>query len=314
MLGVWGLAHLLLHRNKQTWLRVIPPLVLSVPVLLINPWGIELPRMILENLGDARLEITEWQPMQLSSLTGGIYLGWLLLCSLGLIYSRKPRHPALLILLAISAFVPLIAVRLTIFFCLTAIMIAGEHIASAWERWMPVKPARKASPWVAGLVVLVSLFLILWRIPSLGKLPINTPSSYPIKIAALVDQSGISGNMAVHFNPSTYVIWHVSPEIKVSIDTRREMAYSQEIYGLNIRYMLGIGSWADLLDKHPTDVAIVERLSATDNLMQLRPDWTLVYQEDRFNLFARTGSTQANQLQAALENYVPPPALIISHK
>ena len=39
VLGLWGMIHLLSHRDRRTWLMIIPPLLLSVIAILANPYG-----------------------------------------------------------------------------------------------------------------------------------------------------------------------------------------------------------------------------------------------------------------------------------
>ena len=115
----------------------------------------------------------------------------------------------------------------------------------------------------------------------------------------------MKGNLGIHFDWGDYAIWHLAPDIKVSMDTRREMAYPDSIYSVNMRHMLGIGSWADLIDDYETDMVLVKRLSPTDNLMQQREDWLLVYQDDTSALFTRLESYQNDQLQLAVQDFNP---------
>ena len=53
---------------------------------------------------------------------------------------------------------------------------------------------------------------------------------FPVKAVALLKQSNVAGNMAVHFDWGEYVLWHLAPRIKVSIDGRRETVYSRGPY------------------------------------------------------------------------------------
>jgi hypothetical protein len=47
-------------------------------------------------------------------------------------------------------------------------------------------------------------------------------TEFPVKAVALLKQSNVAGNMAVHFDWGEYVLWHLGPQIKVSIDGRRK--------------------------------------------------------------------------------------------
>ena len=65
----------------------------------------------------------------------------------------------------------------------------------------------------------------------------------------------------MHFDWGEYVLWHLSPQIKVSIDGRRETVYSDPIYAENLRFTSGLGDWDAILKRHPTDRAGEQSLS-----------------------------------------------------
>ena len=307
ILGLWAVLHLLFNRNRRVWVQVIPPLLVSCAALLINPYGTDLMIFLFNNLGDPRLEITEWQPLQLHSMMGAFYLFWLALVIIGLFFSRKPRNPILVILLVLTAYLPFMALRYVLFFILTAIIFAGEHLGDAWERVMPVRTSTvRRSQWVPILAIIVALGLLAWKLPNFTGIPIKNPEYYPIAAVSLLNQSGVEGNLAIHFDWGDYVIWHLSPGTKVSLDTRREMAYSEQIYKENVRYMTGIGAWSALLDEHPTEMALVKSASPTDNLMQQRPDWIAIYRDEVGALYARKGSPQAERLSQIAQVFKAP--------
>ena len=84
---------------------------------------------------------------------------------------------------------------------------------------------------MASIGLVASLVLIGLSFPHLGCIriePFYFP--FPARAVALLKQSGIRGNMAVPFDWGEYVIWHLGPGIKVSVDGRRETVYSEESY------------------------------------------------------------------------------------
>jgi len=304
VLAVWAFVHLLTHRRRRVWLQVIPPLLLSGVATLINPYGVNLLVFIFSNLDDPRLEITEWRPLGVHSLMGISYLFWLILAILGIVFSRKPRRPALLILLTITAYLPFIASRFGMFFILTALVIAGEHIGDAWDRIMPAPKAPKKRPlWISVTIIFTALALLIWRLPNFASIPVKDPSAYPQTSVSLLHHSCDSGNLAVHFEWGDYPICHLIPSVKVSLDTRREMAYSDDLYKVNVRYILGISEWATLLEDYSTDMALVKSASANDNLMKQRQDWVRIHHDDVSVLYARDGSHQADVLLKSAQDF-----------
>jgi hypothetical protein len=126
-------------------------------------------------------------------------------------------------------------------------------------------------------------------------------TEFPVKAVALLKQSNASGNMAVHFDWGEYVLWHLGPRIRVSIDGRRETVYSERSYAENLRFTSGLGDWDGILEKHETHLAFVSKGFPVFNLMQLKPGWKLVYEDSISGLFVRQKSPLQEKIQFAKE-------------
>jgi hypothetical protein len=304
LLWVWAVIYLLSHRRRAVWLQVLPPVLLSGLVTLINPYGMELWTFLLSHLAERRLEIAEWQPLTVHSRLGLAYLAWLGLCVAGLVFTRQRRSPALLALLAICAYLPMVSARHLLFFQLSALWVAGPHLLNAWQRFMPVPDhQRPVKHWVIVIPLLAALLMLLWKPPNLKTIPFPSRDSFPVGAVELLAQSGVAGNLAVHFDWGNYVAWRLAPQVLVSVDTRREMAYPSAAYQANLRFMLGVQNWSSLLDEYPTDLALVKRGDPPDNLLRLYPGWELIYQDELSALYARRGTPQADRLRQAAQGF-----------
>jgi hypothetical protein len=129
--------------------------------------------------------------------------------------------------------------------------------------------------------------------------------NYPINAVELLKISRSTGNLAVHFNWGEYVIWHLSPSIKVSVDGRRETVYNDEVLKQNLRLLVVFSDWEELLDKYPTDLVLLPNGSPGDSVLQLHPDWQLIYQDQASALHARKGGKSAEVLLEALPSFNP---------
>jgi len=106
------------------------------------------------------------------------------------------------------------------------------------------------------------------------------------------------GNLATDFDWGEYVLWHLGPQVKVSVDGRRETVYSDEVYAQNLRFVRGEGNWDALLTTCPTDMALVRANGPADNLLRLKPGWDLVYEDPVSALFVREDSPLRERLRA----------------
>ena len=157
------------------------------------------------------------------------------------------------------------------------------------------------APAIAGAV----LFVVL-AIPRFGCIVIDPPSALgqPVRAIGLLRASGVSANMAIDFDWGLYAAYHVSPTIKVSVDGRREAAYGDRAYQQNLDFKFGQGDWTALLRDYDTQLALVRRAEAADNLLRLKPGWTLLYEDPLAALFGRADFPGLDRIRAT-----PPPSV-----
>ena len=149
--------------------------------------------------------------------------------------------------------------------------------------------ARRALP-LAVLAAAVSLFVLAaGRLQTIVIDP--TSAGFPAKAVAALKAAGVSGNMATEFNWGEYVLWHLGPEVRVSVDGRRETVYSDAVYRENLDFMRGEGRWDRLVDRPETDLALVDRERPAYALMSGKVGWVLAYEDAAAALFVREGAT-----------------------
>lgn len=287
------------------------PVVVAICATFITPYGANLLLFLLRTATVARPEILDWQPLTLGSKLGMAYLVVMGITLVGLLYSRRKRSLSQLVVYICACLLPFIAIRHLVLFGIAAIVIAGEHIYDAWSQWSPfgssipsTASASRLRPALAGLSALIALVLVLLSFHNTQGISIPK-GEYPTRAVALIKASVPQANLAIHFNWGEYAIWHLGPEVKVSIDGRRETVYTGEIYKENLRFTYGTGDWDNLLDERPTDLVLVDKSSAASNLMLLKPGWVKVYEDPLCALFARHNSPLRAVIETAEVPGVP---------
>lgn len=278
----------------------IAVLLASGAATLLNPYGVELLTFLARTATVPRPEITEWHPIEIASVPGLWYLLFLALLAAGLLRSDRRKRPGPMVVLAVSAVVPLLAVRHLPLFGLAGVAFGGEHLAGAFaRRGSPgsapggSRPLRRT---VAAVGTVAGLVLVGASLPRFGCIELGE-DEYPVGAVRVLEESGAAGNLAVFFNWGEYAIWHLAPDLRVSMDGRRETVYPDTIYQEHLRFIWGTGAWDDLLDNRPTDVALVERGGPTFNLLSLKPGWTPVYSDSLAGIFAREGWRHADRVR-----------------
>jgi hypothetical protein len=259
--------------------------------LFCNPYGATLVKFLLSAGTAPRPEISEWAPLALLSLPGLIYLGILAAGSIGLIGSRLPRRPEAICFFVVASALPLISQRHYPLFVLIVVVWGGAHIADVSNRVNPFARSRLAGSRVVAVGCLAASLIFLglsW--PRFGCIrvdPFYFP--FPARAVAVLKQSGVRGNIAVPFDWGEYVLWHVGPGVKVSIDGRRETLYSDDAYRQWLDFGSGRGIWDALLKTSSTDLVIAPKATPTVNQLSRTDGWVPLYQDTFCALFARAG-------------------------
>lgn len=268
---------------------------------LVNPYGIDLPLLIVRDGFSARPEISEFAPIRMLSLEGLTFLILVVLSVTGWITTRGAFSLPLLITFASTVLTPLISTRHAPLFAVAALALALPNLAGVWQQWRQRRPADAPPhvglaviPWLGG-VALIALALPHFRCIQIDP---KDATAIPVRAVALLKDSGVQGKLVVFFDWGEYVIWHVGPGIQVSTDARRHSAYPHAVYLQNFQFQNGVGDWDALLDEGPADMVLISRRFPAFNLMRLKSDWSLAYEDDVAGLFVRHGSPLRKVLAA----------------
>jgi hypothetical protein len=306
LLFLWAALHLAVHLHA--WKQIIPPTLAGILAILINPYGLDLLTFLFRTATVQRPEIIDWQPLKLVSFYGLIYLLVLMVSIYWLAFSNKPRRPLLLILFGITVLLPWIAARHLPLFYIASLVFISEHAGSAWSKAKSQMERVQPFPaWIASLpIVMAAALLIL--VFTLKPPRIQIIEDYPIAAVVLLNQSGVSGNLVTEYNWGEYIIWHLGPQIKVSMDGRRETIYSNAIYQQNLSFRYGFNDWDALLRQNWTDMALVGKHNPDYNLLSLMPGWLKIYEDSSSALFVNQRSTLVGSLRKAVADFAPPEA------
>lgn len=296
ILFAWAFVHLL--TNHSSWKTILPPVFLTVLATLVNPYGLRLIVFLLQTATIPRLEIYEWTPITVFEPLGWLYIGFILLSGLAFFSSERRKTWPEFALFGIIVLLPLVARRHLSLFAVGVVLLAGEDLVDFAQK-LTFRERKKPLPaWLAVFPVVIALLLGLLALQRVGQIPILPQPPFPLQAVEVMQKSGASGNLAIEFSWGEYAIWHLSDQVKVSVDGRRETVYSPEIYQQNVNFLFGMGDWDELLRIHPVEMVLISKLTPTYNLMKFLSEWTIVYEDDASVLFALKGSTQEQLLRS----------------
>jgi hypothetical protein len=315
LLLLWGAAHAVLAAKRRRagaparspGLAAVGLTVLGgVLATFANPFGVRLWTFLLETATVARPEITEWAQTALATWEGACYIVLLAGCAYAMVVRGRPPDPPGLAVFVVLAFGALTAIRHLPLFGLAAPILAADALGALSSRRAPAGPGRRRlGP--APLLLLLVAGLVALAVPWLRGPRIEAGAmEFPARAVGVLRGSGVSGNLAIHFDWGEYAIWHLAPEVRVSVDGRRETVYDEETHAANIQFIFGVGDWDRLLDDHPTDLALVPRHLPVYNLLLLKPGWSSAYEDSVASIFTRDGSPLAARIRATAPPDLPP--------
>lgn len=291
-------------RRRAAW-RASGAFLLGAAALLVNPYGWELPAFLLRTATVPRPDISEWVPTPIFSGRGIVYLVLVVASLVALHWSRARRRPAPLLAWAALAILPLSAVRHLQLFAIGVPILLAPHFASAAAA-LPsgsrdsARSAARLRGTLIGACFAVGAIMLTSVVPRFRCVEIDAARTipFPVRAVAWLERSGVEGNLATYFDWGEYALWHLAPEIRVSMDGRRETVYPDTIYEEYLRFQNGLGEWDDHIEEPPADMVLFSTGRPTYNLLRLAPGWELLYEDSLAAVFAPPRSRSAARLRS----------------
>ena len=206
----------------------------SLAATLVNPYGVGLWRFLATTVRSSRPDITEWAPFSLHEppLMWVSVIAPLAVLAL-LLRNRETRPPlescAVVSLLVVAG---LRVSRVAPLVCPACLALLGPSITKAWGHLGRLTAPAPAAAAVWFLPAALTLMTAPGPIRiALTCLPIE--GGWAPDRAAAAQLRGRAGRLWTTFDWGEYAIWQFGPELRVSIDGRRETVYSDAVIALH---------------------------------------------------------------------------------
>jgi hypothetical protein len=231
-LGLWNMLNLTRFRSATVpgWQSALV-LLASVAATLVNPYGIDIWRFMAETVRLERGMIADWQPL-LATGPGKI-VAWGTAATLGAaaFVQRRPPIPVAHTLLVIGFGAASFKVsRLDAFFSLSVVILLAPQIAAFAEGRQAALALPESGPWwswPAAVLAGGALTALLFQ-RQFTCVRLDGPWMPEREAAAWIKENELRGRLLAWFDWGQYAIWHFAPQLRVSLDGRRETVYSDE--------------------------------------------------------------------------------------
>ncbi|MBN1852445.1 MAG: hypothetical protein JW829_06960 [Pirellulales bacterium] len=314
-------------RRRKVW-HMATIATMACLAILVNPYGIELPRWLVYSLGQSRPEITEWAAPRPSDPVFFPFVVLAIVAAAAMLYGRRRRDWTQIAILALVGFQAAMHLRHIAFFAILCGFWLPPYVALLVKRFRP-DPANQPAqyilaPWIqrtasvllAG-IVLVQGYTLTTR---LTQLPVHR-DRYPVDAFAFMVDRQLNGKLVVAFNWAQYAIAAFAPDVQVQCDGRFRTCYPQEVVDSHFDFLLGmhhgkrhrsrksgaIDGTRAISQGEPDLVLIDRQFQHAVDVMERernRPDspWTLLYQDGIAQLWGRRSRFD----HPSCQDYLPP--------
>jgi hypothetical protein len=218
ILAIWTAVAWFEHGSAKR--RLLAAGVASLLFTLLNPYGIDLWRFLMETVRLGRADIVGWGPIWKVGIAHAVMWG-LVVALIGASWRHHGRpHLAALVTLALFAFAAARVSRLVPMFAVATVPL----LAARWPRETNAAPPDPARALFDGVCVAACVLVAAWT-GAVSRCISFDYTGAPDTIAAEALR-GTRGRLVTHFDWGEYALWHFGPQLKVSIDGRRETLYS----------------------------------------------------------------------------------------
>ena len=275
----------------------------SALATLCNPYGWRMLGFLLETVRPNRTDILEWQP--LTKLPLIVVALWLVPTAIAIASAWRGRRRipiSSLAIVAVLAIASFRVVRIVSFYAVAVGFLVAPYV---WSNLTVIQaqPRRTLREWQ--FAVLACLSIIAVSVGAFGRRIVMDGSWLPEpEAAAYVSSHRLRGNMFTWFDYGEYAIWHFWPAIRVSIDGRRETAFSEELRAAHFRiYADAPGAIEELRRLNPdyvwlpVNLPVVPRLEAAG--------WLTLFRGSRSIILAPAGAVVAAERVASIVSREP---------
>ena len=270
-----------------------------------NPYGFRMWTFLWTTVGFARPDILEWAPI--SAIPLGAAVPWMVsVAAAGFVVARsqQSRRPKDLILVALLAAAAFRVNRLDAFLAVAVVVLLAPEFAQLWstppssERVPDPVRFRYAAMAVTFLVAVVMSVIagpiVFAQLRCLEPAAVSTPDP---DAADFIEANHLRGNLLNWFDWGEYVIWRFGPDLKVSVDGRRETVYSDRLVTSHYRFYRNESDARDFASRIRADyVWLPKGLPIVDTLRG--QGWQAVFDGPLSIVFARPTDRRFERAQA----------------
>lgn len=287
--------------------HLLAVLVAMCVLLVANPWGLDYIAYLWRAVTlDRSILIPEWAPLWSHNLSFLLFFFISLVLLVYCLLRAKCQNFSLLAYVCVTAWLALWHIRYLPVYSLAWICFVPAHInrTNIGKSLIALGTKRKIvnvvyiCVWL--LIGIAGSLFATWNKFWVVRVPTSSVEHeregvivYPAGVVQFLKDSQFVGNIMVPYEAGSYVSWKLYPAVRVSIDSRFEVAYPMSVFLENTLFYQGKKNWEDISYKDSTDAILVPnwspiRKAAFDRIgAEKKNMFRRVYADDGYSIYFR---------------------------
>lgn len=303
-LGLIGMFALGEYLNKKPFKQYLYTLIPSLIFLVINPYGIEYIKFLLNATTMERPDISEWwgifSKFQMhKQIMFKIFM--LSICGIeiwqiieniknsGIKKWYENQDKVKWIVLLSTLYLAISHVKLIPFFVISACCYCYEDIYSFGKKLNIPRYAEK-------IIYIMIIFLSIFSLAAKDYSVPLTFGTYPVREVEFIRENNIKGDLLVNFGLGSYVSYKLYPNNLIYMDGRYEEVYYDEMVPLLKKFFLVNPGWDEVLQKYPPEIMIIEKYYPIYDKLKNSENWAIAFEGEVFGVFVHKNELRSDYI------------------
>lgn len=280
--------------EQKPWKKYIAAFTLSVPLLIINPYGYKYLAFLFSATTMHRKYIVEWWPFYakkhiLYFLPMSLYGIFAFLVSA--FKSFKSKNYTKLIILSVTLYLGLAHVKLLSLTIIAASALCYNDIAHLFYRFKNFLTKFEKSLYVVLIIISISIPLFS---PYYARADKN---KFPLYEVEFLKSNNLIGNIVVPFGYGSYVSYKLYPNNLIYMDGRYEEVYNDKEFLTLKNYELAEENWQDIVNNYNTEILMPGKSLSIYNILKENKDWELIFEGKLCGIFVKKNNKKEKYKQ-----------------
>ena len=281
IIGLYILGDFIMRKPVKKYILV---LAASIPLLIINPYGIKYVTFLVSANMKSRPHITEWMNLFVERhvryympVFFGV-IGGFTAAFINFIQSKN-RDITKIIMLVVTLYLSIMHVKLLSLSLIVVFALCGNDIISLFR-----KKALRILETAAYICVIAAIFYIPVLKPFEARL---IDYKLPFYETEFIKMNNLKGNLFTMFGYGSYVSYKLFPDNLIFMDGRYEEVYNDKEFDVLINFERKAGTWDEMFTKYPTEIIMVSASVPAYYFMKNNQAWSEVYKGPLCGVFVK---------------------------